>query len=518
MRALSKRTQKRRMNGGGGYLMNTLAKRTHKQMNNIVTRVFRAIDSIGYAHDPKQTTTVYSVTQRPPFVSINARRAAQYQVFRIPVLVQVPLPSGNGSVLFAFAEARMGVLDTGSIDIVCRRSFDRGYTWDEAIIVVTHSDIAHSTKANTHIGRGVCGNPCVVVNEYHKTLVMVFSHNHAHHIEQSIRQGNGIRSMWMTQCPIETAICTTQKWSTGSHGWSTPVNITPMVKQPHWTWLASGPGVGIAIHNPDTKNNIPRLLIPCDHSTLNAQTGEMGHGAHLIYSDNGGHTWKIGMCLDGAMLIHYGIGLNECQVVAVPHNTTRRQQKQHLILNCRSLDNEVVKHATNVSCATRSRKDLPYITSRPATPHRYVRRVAISRDAGQTCESLHDIRQHSDVANCQVGFVSAIRRRIRDSPQIWFSNPANTKGRRGMVLRLLPASVYEAPRSNPNQKNRDTLEKTLVLRKGACAYSSLAALSTNTVGVMFETGTWLPGVSQLMAAAITYHAIVYRMIDVNMMQ
>jgi len=61
------------------------------------------------------------------------------------------------------------------------------------------------------------------------------------------------------------------------------VNITTDVKQPDWTWYATGPGNGIQLRS-------GRLVIPCDHNLA----GDDSRHSHIIYSDDGGATWHIG--------------------------------------------------------------------------------------------------------------------------------------------------------------------------------------------------------------------------------
>jgi sialidase-1 len=64
--------------------------------------------------------------------------------------------------------------------------------------------------------------------------------------------------------------------------WSAPIEITSQVKQPGWTWYATGPGNGIQLRS-------GRLVVPCDHNI-----GPEQRYSHVIYSDDRGASWKIG--------------------------------------------------------------------------------------------------------------------------------------------------------------------------------------------------------------------------------
>ena len=485
----------------------SIAKHTHKQLNSVLYYTFRTIDALGFVLDNTRYRTVYSADRCPLFAQVHMKRATRYRIFRIPVIVRVNT-SPRCYVLLAFAEAREGVLDTGSIDIVCRRSFNKGHTWDDGIVVVSHNQLKFSKRSQVdNEGDGTCGNSCVVVDKHRRQLVMVFCHNHKQHIEQSIRQGEGERSVWVTRCPFDCVTRRTNEPMASSanwyeHGaWSTPVDITASVKRKHWTWYASGPGVGLTIMHKSNKST--RLLIPCDHSTLHKKTGDIGHGVHLIYSDDGGDSWQLGACFDGGELAKHGIGLNECQVVEIQPKGQRRR----LLLNCRSLDDEVVSSSASVA------KHHPSYTllATPASSRQYVRRIAHSFDDGLSFTLLHDLSQHSDVANCQVGFVPAIPQRAQASPLLWFSNPTSHQGRKCMTLRLVPCGHYE-PDGQNKYKSR---ERSMVLRKGAAAYSSLVPLTASSVGVLFEAGTWIPGVSSNVIPAISYQAIVFRVVRQN---
>src|SRR4029078_3322080 len=91
--------------------------------------------------------------------------------------------------------------------------------------------------------------------------------------------------------------------------WEKPKDITTDVKDPKWTWYATGPGGGI-----QTRSG--RLVIPGEHTEAKTLTNR----SHAICSDDKGATWKLGGVL--------GEKTNECQVVERSDGT--------LLLNMRS--------------------------------------------------------------------------------------------------------------------------------------------------------------------------------------
>ncbi len=267
-----------------------------------------------------------------------------HHTFRIPAL----LVSAKGTLL-AFCEGRKNsTSDTGDIDLVLRRSHDHGKTWQPLQVV-------WDDGANT------CGNPCPVVDHDTGTIWLLMTHNHGKDTEAKIVAGNGARTVWVSKSSDDGAT------------WAMPVEITSAVKRPEWTWYATGPGVGIQARN-------GRLVIPCDHKVA----GTRARGAHMIYSDDHGISWKLGGTV--------GLDCNECQVVEV--------QDGQLLLNIRSYRGD----------------------SR--------RLVARSKDGGLTwSEPAADAALVDPV--CQ----ASITRYPGAKSRILFSNPASTK-REKMTVRL----------------------------------------------------------------------------------
>lgn len=192
-----------------------------------------------------------------------------YHTYRIPSLIV----SAKGTVL-AFCEGRKSSSsDSGNIDLVLRRSFDGGKTWQPPQIVWDDGD-------NT------CGNPCPVVDASTGTIWLLLTHNLGADAESKIIDGTsrGTRTVWVSKSSDDGA------------SWTAPVEITREVKLPDWTWYATGPGVGIQLKS-------GRLLIPCD----NKVAGTKARQSHVIYSDDHGASWKLGGVV--------GPNCNECQAV-----------------------------------------------------------------------------------------------------------------------------------------------------------------------------------------------------------
>ena len=187
-----------------------------------------------------------------PPTQIEIFRAGEggYHSYRIPALIATP----KGTLL-AFCEGRKNSGgDAGDIDVLLRRSFDRGKTWSPVQKVAD-------------MGVDTIGNPTPVMERKTGTIFLLLTGNPGAATERQITEAapGAVRSVWITRSTDEGA------------SWAPPVDITAQVKRPDWTWYATGPGNGIQLRS-------GRLVIPCDHNGR----------SHVIYSDDRGATWKIG--------------------------------------------------------------------------------------------------------------------------------------------------------------------------------------------------------------------------------
>ena len=283
-----------------------------------------------------------ALDQSPVFVS----GQGGYHTYRIPSLIA----TRNGTVL-AFCEGRKhGSGDSGDIDLLLRRSLDGGKTWGRTQVVWDD-------------GPNTCGNPCPVIDARTNTIWLLLTHNLGTDSEAAIVEGTskGTRTVWVTRSQDEGAT------------WSVPVEITQAVKRPDWTWYATGPGIGIQLRS-------GRLVVPCDNMVAGSKTQQ----SHVILSDDGGKTWRIGGVV--------GPQCDESQVVELADG--------RLMLNIRSYRGD----------------------------HR--RLVALSTDGGETFSPpVKDDTLLEPV--CQASILG-----LSEGPgDILFSNPASTKRER-MTVRL----------------------------------------------------------------------------------
>jgi sialidase-1 len=276
-----------------------------------------------------------------------------YFSYRIPSVIVTK----NGTVL-AFCEGRKASRsDAGDIDLVMKRSTDGGKTWGKMQVVWDDAD-------NT------CGNPCPVVDAKTGTVWLLLTHNFGSDNESKIvnNTGKGSRTVWVTKSDDDGAT------------WTKPTEITTDVKKPGWTWYATGPGVGIQLKS-------GRLLIPCDSKSDQGKVRE----SHVIYSDNGGATWKLGGVV--------GPMCNESQAVELADGTVMLNMRSYMGNNHRLVafskdggetftkpveDKELIEPVCQGSILRLRGEGGGILFSNPASLKREKLTVRLSRDEGKT--------------------------------------------------------------------------------------------------------------------------------------
>jgi sialidase-1 len=211
--------------------------------------------------------------------------------------------------------------------------------------------------------------------------------------------------------------------------WAKPRDISADVKAPDWNWYATGPGNGIQLTQGKFKG---RLVIPCDHRVSGDKSDKPGWDkagrSHVIYSDDHGAIWKLGGSTDFAM--------NECAVVELTDGT--------LMLNSRSYRGK--------AC----------------------RGVSLSTDGGATWQPTQDDPALVESV-CQASLIRHVFKSGEgaERPMFIFSNPAVPKGRSRLTVRI-------------SEDEGKTWPHERLVCEGSSAYSALASLSPQEVGLLYE--------------------------------
>ena len=187
-----------------------------------------------------------------------ARGQDGYHTYRIPALEV----TSKGTILAVCEGRRNSSGDSGDIDIVLKRSFDSGQSWQPMQVVATN-------------GSETAGNPALVLDRSTGVIWLLITENLADGPESMIVAGDAPRTVWISHSDDDGAT------------WAELTEITDDVKDKSWTWYATGPCHGIQLEN-------GRLVIPCDHIVGTSRKYEESGRAHVIYSDDHGGSWKIG--------------------------------------------------------------------------------------------------------------------------------------------------------------------------------------------------------------------------------
>lgn len=279
-----------------------------------------------------------------------------YHTYRIPALAVTP----KGHML-AFCEGRKnGLSDAGDIDLLVRKSVDHGRTW-------TASEVLWNDQNNT------CGNPAPITDHLTGVVWLLATWNLGSDREPDIIAGKS----------VDTRRIYILSSADDGQNWSTPREITSNVKNPDWTWYATGPGSGMQLQQGPHQG---RLLLGCDH--IERLTHH--YYSHIIYSDDHGATWQLG----GSTPQHQ---VNECEVAELSGG--------RLLLNMRNYN-----------------------------PARNNRQVAFSNDAGLTWTGQRFDTSLLDPI-CQASLHSFPGPKKQKEFNVLFSNPASLR-RENMTLQI----------------------------------------------------------------------------------
>ncbi|MET9388366.1 sialidase family protein [Streptomyces sp. NPDC002928] len=334
-----------------------------------------------------------------------------YDTYRIPATVT----TRRGTVL-AFAEGRhSGAGDTGDIDVVLRRSADGGCTWGPMTVVA-------AGDGDTR------GNPAPVVDPRTGAVVLLTSYNSGAVTEAQIMRGE--------VTPKQGRRVFVQRSGDDGRHFTPPRDITAEVKPAGWRWYATGPGHAVALTRGPYAG---RLVVPANHSAAppagSADTGREAryYGAHALYSDDGGRSWRLGFVDDSYDGVNNS---NESSAAQLPDG--------RLYVSARD------QNGTSVG----NRLD------------------SYSRDGAQTLSRPYAVQRTLNDVPVVEGSVLQVQ---GSGAPLLFSGPSVPTARQAMA-------IWRSVNGGRSFK------KVVTLSGERAAYSDLVQVGRGTVGVLYETG------------------------------
>ncbi|MFA6276805.1 MAG: sialidase family protein [Pedobacter sp.] len=341
-----------------------------------------------------------------------------HQSYRIPAIVTLK----NGDLL-AFAEGRVNNAgDFGDINIVLKRSTNKGKTWSALQTVVDYDKFQ-------------AGNPAPVVDftdpKYPKGRIFLF-YNTGNNHESEVRKGNGLREVW-----YKTSM-------DGGLNWSEAVNITTQVHKPKipqlnpkynfaedWRSYANTPGHAMQFDSGTYKG---RIFVSANHSASTPQSGSKDYQAHGYYTDDHGATFKLSENVSF-------LGGNEAMAAQLSGD--------EMVMNIRNQQGNVKQ-----------------------------RIIAISKNGGQTWDKTFFDSNLPDPV-CQGSTLSYLDK--KGNRVLFVCNAADVKKRDNLTLRMSNNYGKSWEKSLVIAKSPDGYKGS-----SYSAYSDIVKLSKNKIGVLFE--------------------------------
>lgn len=341
-----------------------------------------------------------------------------HKSYRIPAIIALP----NGDLL-AFAEGRVhGAGDFGDINIVMKRSSNKGKTWSSLQTLVDYDNLQ-------------AGNPAPVVDvtdpAYPAGRIFLF-YNTGNNHEGEVRKGNGLREVWY-------------KTSTDNGAtWSDAVNITLQVhrpKQPEvnpaynfsedWRSYANTPGHAMQFQHGQYKG---RIYVAANHSAGAPLPRYADGRAFGYYSDDHGKTFHLS---------------DDINVPGGNEATAAELSNGKLMVNARN-------QLGNVKA----------------------RIVAISNDGGQKWDTTYFDKNLPDPV-CEGSILTIGMKRSKSI--LAFCNAADTAQRNSLTLRISNDDGATWKKSILIDKS-----PTAGKSKDYTAYSDIVVLDKKRIGVLYE--------------------------------
>lgn len=412
--------------------------------------------------------------------------------YRIPAMVT----AADGTLVAAIDQRKTTAADYGDIDLMVRRSEDKGETWSEPIMLTdlpaggsNHSFIIDSELLVSADGTIYClvdmfpesqalmnygllkagsgykevdGKKYMILYDADKNEYTLRENGVVYTPEGEVsdykvtdfgkgtlvktvegeEQSAGSIFLYSGANKGELSVlCTSYLWlfKSTDNGltWSDPVDITGMVKEDWMVFCGTGPGRGTTTIMPD---GTERLIFSIYHT--NKTGGLSTQASATIYSDDGGETWTRGEAAIEA----------NGEDPSTAASLTQLTENQVIDLG----GGKIVMFSRNYSGAAY---------------------MSISTNGGETWDSCERNPAVYDTY-CQM---SALKHECNGKTYLIISNP-NASGRNNMTIRVTDITDGTISKDSADWKYT-------TINAGHDQYSCLTSIDENTIGILYETDT-----------------------------
>ena len=168
--------------------------------------------------------------------------------------------------------------DTGWIDVVSRRSYDNGKTWDDMTLVYSGSDAQNNVTIGT-----VSGNFWPVsLSSSTPPVSLLLPTTPAHRLAQPSAVADletGTVFLFTCREFVDVLLMSSDD---GGREWSEPQDLTSQLVDPTWQSVYTGLPQGLQLSS-------GRLIICANH-----MYDDLSTKSHTIFSDDHGKSWTVG--------------------------------------------------------------------------------------------------------------------------------------------------------------------------------------------------------------------------------
>lgn len=410
--------------------------------------------------------------------------------YRIPALVT----AADGTLVAAIDQRKTTAADYGDIDLMVRRSDDKGETWSEPIMLTdlpsggsAHSFIIDSELLVAGDGTIYClvdmfpesyalmgaldagsgytdvdGTKYLTLYDAEKNIYTMREDNIVYDAEGNVtnykvtdfstgklvktvegeEQSAGSIFLYSGANAGELSVLKTSylwlfKSTDNGLTWSEPKDVTGMVKEDWMVFCGTGPGRGTTTIMPD---GTERLIFSIYHT--NKTGGLSTQASATIYSDDGGETWTRGEAAIEA----------NGEDPSTAASLTQLTENQVIDLG----GGKIVMFSRNYSGAAY---------------------MSISTNGGETWDSCERNPAVYDTY-CQM---SALKHEYNGKTYLIISNP-NASGRNNMTIRVTDITDGTISKDSADWKYT-------TINVGHDQYSCLTSIDENTIGILYETDT-----------------------------